>query len=342
MARESTIQVLYGSGATLAPTDLNDGEFAFAHGNDKLFIGSNGDNTAVWVGAEILDEDNMASDSDVALATQQSIKAYVDDTIAAFSSGVSSVEGLTGAVDIETAVGITHTAGSGILTISGVTATYTDLGVARFNSNKFTVTDGLVGIATGGIATINLEADAVDGTKIEDDAIDSEHIVDGAVDNVHLANSTFTLSDGGSPIESTQNISLGDTLTIKGTENEVSVVHTTDTITIGLPDDVTITGNLTVSGTVTTLDVNNVSIEDPLIELGKGNTGDALDLGFFAQYFSGGPRFAGLARNASVTDADGNAEFFLFTASTSKPGTTISDTPTIATLRAKITGGTYT
>ena len=46
----------------------------------------------------ILDEDNMATDSDTALATQQSIKAYVDNTIAngpqiyAFSSGNITTE----------------------------------------------------------------------------------------------------------------------------------------------------------------------------------------------------------------------------------------------------------
>jgi len=121
MARESTIQILYGTSATTAPVDLSDGEFAYAHGNKKLFIGSNGDNTALWLGAEILDEDTFSSNSDTALATQQSIKSYVDSAIGA-SAGVVSVSGEAGALDVLVSNGITFAASSGDLIFKGITA----------------------------------------------------------------------------------------------------------------------------------------------------------------------------------------------------------------------------
>jgi hypothetical protein len=38
----------------------------------------------------ILDEDNMSSNSDSALATQQSIKSYVDTQVSGIESGVSA------------------------------------------------------------------------------------------------------------------------------------------------------------------------------------------------------------------------------------------------------------
>lgn len=44
-------------------------------------------------------------------------------------------------------------------------------------------------VKDGGIDTLQLAADAVDGSKIEDAAVDSEHIAAGAVDNAHLAGS---------------------------------------------------------------------------------------------------------------------------------------------------------
>ena len=43
--------------------------------------------------------------------------------------------------------------------------------------------------------------------------------------------------------------------------------------------DLTVDGNLTVSGTTTFIDTTNMSIEDPIIELAKGNTSDTTDAG---------------------------------------------------------------
>lgn len=74
---------------------------ALKSGSDTTLItGTAGTNgyTAKWNtdgdlvdGYEVLDEDDMASDSDTALATQQSIKAYVDSLISAISTDASRV-----------------------------------------------------------------------------------------------------------------------------------------------------------------------------------------------------------------------------------------------------------
>jgi hypothetical protein len=55
----------------------------------------------------------------------------------------------------------------------------------------------------------------------------------------------WTVSDGtnSTPVAS------GETVTFSGTANEIEVVESSRTVTIGLPDDVTITNNLTVGGT---------------------------------------------------------------------------------------------
>ena len=55
ISRESLITVLYGANALNAPSDLSDGEFAFSNGSKKLFIGSDGDSTPVWVGSVVED-----------------------------------------------------------------------------------------------------------------------------------------------------------------------------------------------------------------------------------------------------------------------------------------------
>jgi len=58
-------------------------------------------------------------------------------------------------------------------------------------------------------------------------------------------NSGITISDGSN----TQALQAGTTLTVNGTANEIeATVSATDTLTIGLPNNVTISGDLTVNG----------------------------------------------------------------------------------------------
>lgn len=78
-----------------------------------------------------------------------------------------------------------------------------------------------------------------------------------------------------------------ETLTLQGTANEVEVTGTGQTVTIGLPNNVTIgsnlnvTGDLTVSGTTTTLNTTNLLVEDRFALFNSGsNSGDG---GFIVQ-----------------------------------------------------------
>ncbi len=117
---------------------------------------------------------------------------------------------------------------------------------------------------------------------------------------------SWTISDGSA----TQAIASGNTLTVSGTSNEVDVaVSATDTLTIGLPNDVTIAndltigstgkikgpptfyidpagdndtsgtviiqGSLTVQGTTTTINSNEIDIGDNIIRLNSDLASDA-------------------------------------------------------------------
>ena len=65
----------------------------------------------------------------------------------------------------------------------------------------------------------------------------------GSIANTKLSNSSITVSDG----TNTSPIALGGTLSFAGTSNEVTVAENAGTFTIGLPDDVTIAGDLSVA-----------------------------------------------------------------------------------------------
>jgi hypothetical protein len=94
---------------------------------------------------------------------------------------------------------------------------------------------------------------------------------------------SFDITDGST----TETVNGGDTITFSGTTNEVEVaVSTTDTVTIGLPSDVTIgndltvLGDLQVTGTTTTNNVETVSTSNGVIF--EGNVADANELTLIA------------------------------------------------------------
>lgn len=111
------------------------------------------------------------------------------------------------------------------------------------------------------------------------------------------------------------------TLTLTGTANEIEITGAAQDLTsnlsftIGLPNDVTIgnsltvTGNLIVNGTTTTVNSSTLTVDDPLIKVGDGNTAtDVVDLGIYWEYAIGGPatRWGGITRDAT----DGIIKFF--------------------------------
>lgn len=121
------------------------------------------------------------------------------------------------------------------------------------------------------------------------------------------------------------NVTVGtDTLNIIGTANEINTSVSNNTITVGLPDNVTITGNLTVNGTTTTVSSSTLTVTDPLIALAKDNTAaDSVDIGFFGTYDTGGTdKYAGLFRDAT------DGKFRLFKDNQAAPTTVVDTTGT--------------
>ena len=138
--------------------------------------------------------------------------------------------------------------------------------------------------------------------------------------------------------------------TVAGTSNEIEVSGSgseTASITIGLPDDVTIAGNLTVNGTTTTVNSDTLSVTDPLIKLAKANSGaDSLDIGFYGLYDTSGSQdlYAGLFR-----DASDSGKFKLFKDLQAEPTTTVNTSGTgyavgtlVSNLEGAVTGNAAT
>ncbi len=102
---------------------------------------------------------------------------------------------------------------------------------------------------------------------------------------------------------SNDTVSIGtDTLTFEGTTNEIETTVSDNKIKIGLPNNVTISGNLTVSGTTTTVSSTTINVADSLLSMATGNnSSDAVDIGFYGLYDDSGSQdeYAGFFRDAT-------------------------------------------
>ena len=82
--------------------------------------------------------------------------------------------------------------------------------------------------------------------------------------------------------------------TVTGTANEIEITNGAGAegaaVTVGLPNNVTITGNLIVSGTTTTVDSTVVTIADPIFSIGQNATDDNKDRGVEFKYNDGSAR----------------------------------------------------
>jgi hypothetical protein len=256
----------------------------------------------------ILDEDNMASDSATALATQQSIKAYVDAQVGSFDTlaEVLAQGNTTGGTDLAVSAGddITFTdtskaifgAGSDLQIYHDGSNSYisdqgtndlkilaTDLQIKNAADNEFmmtAVTDGAVTLYYDNAAKLATTATGIDvtGTAVTDGLT--------VAGNLSVDGGTIKL-DGNYPV-GTGNVALGDTAL--------------DSLTSG-------TGNTAVgSGALTsnTTGTNTAIGADALTtNTGDGNTAVGYQAGY-SNTIGGGNVFSGWGAGYANTTGDGN------------------------------------
>ena len=277
-------------------------------GNTETFITvtyNDADNTLDFV-VPVLDEDNLATNSATHLATQQSIKAYVDAQVTAQDLDFQGDSGGALSIDLD----------SETLDIAGGT--------------------NITTAGSGNTITVNI--DPIDEDNMASNSatqVPSQQSVKAYVDSQVTAQDLDTAGDSG-----TGSIDLdSQSLTISGTANEITTVASNQGITIGLPDNVTIAGNLTVAGTQTTVSSTTVNVADPMLSLATNNgSADAVDIGFYGLYDTSGSQdlYSGLFR-----DANDSGKWKLYKDSQAEPTTTVNTGATgyaVGTLVANLEG----
>lgn len=217
--------------------------------------------------------------------------------------------------------------------------------IGNLNTSTYAINDSLY-VAPGGGLTTTRPTSSTDLVQkiarvIRVDSSTGELLVLGAGRTNDIPNDVTLGTDTiGDYIES---ISAGTGVTVyNGTGEGASAgiaigqdVATTANVTF---NDLTLTGDLTVNGSTTTVDTATLTVEDPLIILASGNTTtDSVDIGFYGLYDTSGSQdlYAGLFRDAT------DGKFRLFKDSQTAPTTTVDTAATgytVASLVANIEG----
>ena len=242
----------------------------------------------------IKDEDSFTSNSATALATQQSIKAYVDAQVTAQDLDFQADSGGALSIDLD----------SEVLTISGDTGITTSASgnQIEIDLDDTAVTPGSYGSQTA-IPTFTVDqqgrltaAGTVTVATVLNIADDNSN-----TDAVNLLSDTFTFSDTAAEttvvvsnnkvtIGLPNDVTIGNDLTVT-TDLQVNgntVLGNQLTDTVNTSGDLIVGRNLTVSGTTTTVDSTVVTLADPVLELAKDTaSADGLDRGIRFKWHDG-------------------------------------------------------
>jgi hypothetical protein len=216
------------------------------------------------------------------------------------------------------------------------------------------VSNSRVGIGTAAPAT-TLHVSATDAIRIASGTTAQRP---GTPANGDIRyNSTLSTIEGYVGGATWANMASGDTLKDADSDTKVQVEESSDEDTIrfdaggseimamnasglsftagGITSNLTITGNLTVNGTTTTIDSTTLTIEDPLIQLAKNNSGGA------ANTFDQG-LFLNRGSDANVSFLwDESADQFVTAVTAGEDGTTAGNVTidSVASLNTVNTGG---
>ena len=252
-----------------------------AHNNDTTSVHGIADTSALALMTDVTDAANdAATDATTkANAAQAAAEATAATALSDHNTDSTNVHGISNTADL-------------------ATKSYADTAVSTHNDD----TTGVHGIADTSLLATKAYADAA-GASAESTASAELASHEADTTNVHGIADTTALA----------------TKTYVDTADALKAPKAGPTFTGTLTAaDVSITGNLTVSGTTTTVNTTNFTTADPVIYLGEGNNANLVDIGFVGSYNDGTYAHQGLVKDSS------DGKWKLFKGVTDEPTTTVN------------------
>ena len=297
------------SGNAGAPAALKSGELAFNEvSTDKLLYYGYGDDgsgnatSVVAIGGQSIPNAGLANSSVTINSNSLALGGSLTldtDNIGEGSSNLYYTDARSRAsVSATTATGVTYNSTTGVVALASVPNSSLSNSTVTVNSNS---------VSLGGSLTLDTDdvgegssnlyyTDARSRAALSGSGGITYNSTTGAftlgsIPNSALSNSSITINGvatplGGSTTTTSVGTGLGTTVTFQGTAGEVDVATnaSTNTFTIGLPNDVNvdndlavggdavITGDLTVNGALVSLSATEVVVEDKNVVLGSTST----------------------------------------------------------------------
>ena len=330
-------------GATATPADFKVGNGSTTGGTLKIMEDT--DNGSNFVGLKA--PDSIASNLTLTLPSSDGSNGQVLGTngsgVLSFVSTTSSIEGAS-----DTNI---SSASSGQILVHDGSDSFDNVSVS---GDATLASNGALTISANAVQLGNIDffVDEDNMASNSDVKVPSQQSVKAYVDSQLTAQDVDFAGDSGTGAVDLDSQSL----TIAGTANEIETSASGQTLTVGLPNNVTVgnnltvTGNLTVNGTTTTVNSTTTTVDDPVFTLGgdsapgsddnkdrgiefRYHNGSAAKVGFFgfddstskftfiadatntSEVFSGsagdvafgGISASGLALSGSITSVDGSA-----------------------------------
>ena len=330
-------------GASATPADFLVGNGSTSGGTLKILEDT--DNGSNFVGLKA--PDTIASNFTLTLPTADGSNGQVLGTN---GSGVLSFVSTTSAIAGASDTNISS-ASSGQILVHDGSDSFDNVSVS---GDATLASNGALTIAANAVQVGNIDffVDEDNMASNSDVKVPSQQSVKAYVDSQLTAQDVDFAGDSGTGAVDLDSQSL----TIAGTANEIETSASGQTLTVGLPNNVTVgnnltvTGNLTVNGTTTTVNSTTTTVDDPVFTLGgdsapgsddnkdrgiefRYHNGSAAKVGFFgfddstskftfiadatntSEVFSGsagdvafgGISASGLALSGSITSVDGSA-----------------------------------
>ena len=330
-------------GASATPADFLVGNGSTSGGTLKILEDT--DNGSNFVGLKA--PDTIASNFTLTLPTADGSNGQVLGTNGSgVLSFVSTTSSIAGASDTNIS-----SASSGQILVHDGSDSFDNVSVS---GDATLASNGALTIAANAVQVGNIDffVDEDNMASNSDVKVPSQQSVKAYVDSQLTAQDVDFAGDSGTGAVDLDSQSL----TIAGTANEIETSASGQTLTVGLPNNVTVgnnltvTGNLTVNGTTTTVNSTTTTVDDPVFTLGgdsapgsddnkdrgiefRYHNGSAAKVGFFgfddstskftfiadatntSEVFSGsagdvafgGISASGLALSGSITSVDGSA-----------------------------------